>query len=63
MNFIVKAQNKADGGWRYNPGDPGDTCVTGWQMTALKAAHIAGLDVGEPVFAGERKVAEFGSRA
>jgi hypothetical protein len=50
VNFILKAQNAADGGWRYNPGDPGDTSVTGWQFMALKSAHMAGLDVGKSVF-------------
>ena len=46
VDFIRKAQNTADGGWRYNPGDPGDTSVMGWQLTALKSAQLAGLDVG-----------------
>jgi hypothetical protein len=50
VNFIIAAQNRKDGGWRYNPKDPGDTCVLGWQLTALKSAHMAGLDVGGDVF-------------
>ena len=25
VDFILNAQNLADGGWRDNPGDPGDT--------------------------------------
>jgi hypothetical protein len=48
VKFIVSAQY-ADGGWRYNPGfetpGAGDVTVTGWQMTALKSALLAGIDV------------------
>jgi hypothetical protein len=55
VNFILAAQNAADGGWRYNPKDPGDTSVVGWQLMALKSAHMAGLDVGGSVFSGTSK--------
>ena len=55
VNFIVAAQNTTDGGWRYNPKDPGDTCVLGWQLTALKSAQMAGLNVGRDVFANAGK--------
>src|SRR5262245_44293824 len=46
VNFIVKAQHGA-GGWRYAPGQAGDTSVVGWQVMALKSAQMAGLDVPE----------------
>jgi hypothetical protein len=44
IEFIVKAQHPA-GGWRYGPGQAGDTSVTGWQVQALKSGHLAGLSV------------------
>ena len=50
INYIMNAQNKNDGGWRYNPGDAGDTSVVGWQITALKAGQTAGLSVGRSTF-------------
>jgi hypothetical protein len=50
IDFILTAQNKTDGGWRYNPGDAGDTSVVGWQLMALKSAHMAGLSFSPGVF-------------
>jgi hypothetical protein len=44
IDFIVYAQHPR-GGWRYLPGAPGDTTVTGWQVMALKSARLAGLYV------------------
>jgi RNA polymerase sigma factor (sigma-70 family) len=44
IHFIVAAQHEA-GGWRYSPGQAGDTSVTGWQIAALKTAQMSGLDV------------------
>ncbi len=52
INFIVKAQNAADGGWRYFPGQAGDTSVFGWQMFALRSARLAGLKLPKNVIAG-----------
>lgn len=43
LGFIVKAQNPSTGGWRYLPGDPGDTSVVGWQLMALKSGEMAGI--------------------
>lgn len=45
VNFIVFAQHPSNGGWRYAPGQEGDTSVTGWQVMALKSAQMAGLVV------------------
>src|SRR5262249_55054151 len=47
-DFIVRAQHPG-GGWRYAPGIKGDTSVTGWQIQALKSAHLAGLRVPKEV--------------
>jgi hypothetical protein len=43
LNFTVHAQDKLGGGWRYEPGQPGDTSALGWQLMALKSAHMAYL--------------------
>jgi len=43
--YIVNAQNKQDGGWRYFPGQAGDTSVYGWQVMALRSARVAGMTV------------------
>jgi hypothetical protein len=50
LDFICWAQHSG-GGWRYYPGQPGDTTVFGWQMMALKSGHMAGLFVPSPVIA------------
>ncbi len=48
-DFIVNAQHEA-GGWRYEPGMPGDLSVTGWQLTALKSAVHGRLQVPREVW-------------
>jgi len=45
VDFIVYAQDKQGGGWRYTPGSRGDTTVTGWQVMALKSGRMSGLSV------------------
>ncbi len=50
IQFIVDAQHPA-GGWRYQPGEPGDTSVLGWQLMALQSARAAGLSVPYPTLA------------
>jgi len=55
IDFIVNAQHEK-GGWRYFPGEPGDTTVTGWQIAALKSGLLANLKVPYDVW---RKVSAF----
>jgi len=47
IDFIANVQH-AEGGWRYYPGQPGDTTVFGWQLMALKSAQLGGLTVPSP---------------
>jgi hypothetical protein len=43
--YSLAVQHPTDGGWRYRPGDTGDTSQLGWQVMALKSAELGGLDV------------------
>jgi hypothetical protein len=45
LNHIMYAQDPVGGGWRYQPRQPGDTSVVGWQLMALKSGHMAYLQV------------------
>ncbi len=49
LSFIVRAQHR-EGGWRYEPGQPGDTSVVGWQLMALKSGQMAYLHVPTKTF-------------
>ncbi len=55
IDFIEDAQNSRTGGWRYYPGEEGDTSVLGWQVTALKSAQLAGLKVKPSTLEGAKK--------
>lgn len=43
VNYTIAAQEPISGGWRYKPGDPGDTSQCGWQLMVLKSAELAGI--------------------
>ena len=45
IDFIIKAQTKELGGWRYHPNQDCDTSVVGWVVMALKSGQMAGLSV------------------
>ncbi len=49
-DFIYDARNRNFGGWRYEPGQVGDTSVMGWQVMALSAAKRAGVEVPDEAF-------------
>ena len=48
VRFIETSQDMHGGGWRYLPGQAGDTTVTAWQIAALKSAALAGVVVPSP---------------
>lgn len=50
IDFTAYAQSY-QGGWGYQPKQPGDLTISGWQMMALKSATAAGLEVSPtPIF-------------
>lgn len=55
IDFINRARNRTVGGWRYDPGQAGDTSVLGWQVMALKSAERAGVSVPEGSYRVARK--------
>ena len=51
IDFIVQSQHR-QGGWRYEPGQRGDTSVVGWQAMALKSGRLGGLRVPDDTLKG-----------
>jgi hypothetical protein len=49
IKYILDAQN-SEGSWGYSPGAKGDTSVTGWHFSALKAGVYAGVKVPATTF-------------
>jgi hypothetical protein len=45
VNYIIYAQHHTTGGWRYGPGEPGDTSQLGWQLMALTTAQLGGIPI------------------
>ncbi len=54
IRFIEEAQH-SEGGWRYRPGEAGDTSVVGWQIMALKSGQAGGLRVDSRVYSNARR--------
>lgn len=51
----LAAQHPSTGGWRYAPGDRGDTSQCGWQVMVLATARSAGLGGFEDAEARARR--------
>ncbi|WP_425617558.1 prenyltransferase/squalene oxidase repeat-containing protein [Anatilimnocola sp. NA78] len=49
LDYIINVQHPL-GGWRYFPGQQGDTTVLGGQLLALHSGRLAGLQVPEKSF-------------
>jgi len=47
---FIRNGRSPQGGWRYEPGQAGDTSVFGWQVMALKSASLSGIDVPPQMF-------------
>jgi hypothetical protein len=45
IGYTIAAQDLKGGGWRYKPGDAGDTSQLGWQLMSLKSAELAGISI------------------
>ncbi len=52
IGYTLSAQHGGTGGWRYQPGEPGDTSQLGWQFMALKSAELAGIPIPADTRAG-----------
>lgn len=54
VRYTLRSQHSVIGGWRYIPGQPGDTSQFGWQVMALMSAEQAGI----PIAASDRRLLE-----
>ena len=55
VEFIDRARNRIIGGWRYDPGQAGDTSVLGWQIMALKSATMNRIPASADSFKEARR--------
>ena len=55
VHYTVVTQHPTTGGWRYQPGDQGDTSQFGWQLMALVSARSAGIPIPERVWQGANR--------
>lgn len=52
VHYTIISQNSSTGGWRYRPGDLGDTSQLGWQVMALRSVELADVPVPNDTWQG-----------
>jgi hypothetical protein len=55
VNYTLSCQDPRGGGWRYKPGDAGDTSQLGWQVMVIKSAELAGMKIPPQTKTGVRR--------
>lgn len=55
VEYSLRAQHPSTGGWRYRPGDLGDTSQLGWQLMSLWSAERAGIRVPPQTWTGAER--------
>ena len=55
VDYSLRAQNPSTGGWRYRPGDMGDTSQLGWQLMSLWSAERAGINIPPQSWTGAER--------
>ena len=55
VDYSLRAQNPSTGGWRYRPGDQGDTSQLGWQLMSLWSAERAGIQIPQQTWTGAER--------
>jgi hypothetical protein len=55
VDYSIRAQHPSTGGWRYRPGDLGDTSQLGWQLMSLWSAERAGIKVPAQTWTGAER--------
>lgn len=53
--YSLRAQHPSTGGWRYRPGDTGDTSQLGWQLMSLWSAEQAGISIPPRTWTGAER--------
>jgi hypothetical protein len=55
IDYSLRAQHPSTGGWRYRPGDQGDTSQLGWQLMSLWSAERAGITIPQQTWTGAER--------